>query len=137
MGRRPDGCVRENDARVLNLQDGSRSERLALRVMQLGALAVVFAATSNAVFDLDRFFVPKEIVLHVTAFLAGILTARRIARTIGGRVDRLLLLFLLLSAVSAALATNRWAGLRALAISGSGVVLFWTARALRNAGLAP
>ena len=51
-------------------------------------------------------------------------------------IDKLLAAYLLLSAISAALATNRWLGFRALAISGSGVLLFWTARALAEAGLA-
>src|SRR5688572_12531759 len=102
-------------------------ERLALRVMQLGAIAIAIAATTHGELDLDRFLVPKELVLHVTAAIAGLLTlrARRFAP-----ID------LLLSAASAALATNPWLAVRAVAISTSGVVLFWSARAVRDAGLA-
>lgn len=109
-------------------------ERLALRVLQLGTVAVVIAATTHRQFDLDRFLVTKELVLHVTAALAGLLTLRMPRRF--GTVDLLLILYLVLSAVSAIFATNPWLAGRALAISVSGVVLFWSARALRDAGLA-
>ncbi len=111
-------------------------ERLALRVMQFGAIAVILAATRQKVFDLDRFLAPKELVLLVTAVLAGLLTLRVFRRDVTGRVDRLLLVYLLLSGVSAALATNRWVGLRALAVSAAGVAIFWAARGLRTSGLA-
>src|SRR5438477_4597205 len=107
-------------------------KQLALRVMQIGAVAVVLAATTDTAFDLDRFLVPKELVLHLTAVIAGLLTLRGAVRS---KTDRLLIIYLLLSAISAAFATNRWLGLRGLAISASAIVLFWAARALREAGL--
>ncbi len=106
--------------------------RGALRVMQLGAIAVVLVVAILYVFELDRFFVPKELVLHLTALIAGYAATR----TVMTRVDRLLALFLLLSALSALFATNYWLAMRALAISVSGVVIFWIARALRDGGLA-
>ncbi|HEV2147651.1 MAG TPA: hypothetical protein VGR37_09645, partial [Longimicrobiaceae bacterium] len=102
----------------------SRAERLALRVLQLGALAVVLAAATYRVFELDRFFVPKEAVLHLTAFLAGILALGSARRTRAAGVDALLLGFLLLGGISALFATNPWAAVRALAISVSGVAVF-------------
>src|SRR3954454_16210831 len=98
--------------------------RAAVVVIVIGAIAVVLVASPRAIFDLDRFFVPKELVLHVTAALAGLLTLRRM------RPDWLLTAFLGLSALSALLATNKWLGFRALAVSVSGVVLFWAARTL-------
>ena len=107
----------------------SLSDRLALRILQLGAICVVLAATTHRLFDLDRFLVPKELVLHVTAVLAGVLTIR------AARRDLFLLLFLLFSIVSAALATNHWLGARAIAVSASSVLLFWSARRVREAGL--
>src|SRR5260370_9242290 len=110
-------------------------ERLALRVMQIGAIAVVLAATTFNAFELDRFFVPKELSLHVTAVLAALLAFRAIRRVPMTRVDLLLVLSLGASVLSAAFATNRWLAMRALAISASGVLLFWTARALAAAGL--
>lgn len=109
-------------------------ERLALRVMQLGAIAIVIAATTHREFDLDRFLVPKELVLHVTAAVAGLLTLRAARRFT--MVDGLLVAYLLLSVVAAVFATNPWLAIRAVAVSASGIVLFWSARALRDAGLA-
>jgi O-antigen ligase len=106
--------------------------RVALVIIQIGAVAVVLVASPRTMFDLDRFLVPKELVLHLTALGAGLLTLRSMRRT---RLDWLLLGFLLLSGLSAVPATNKWLALRALAISASGVVLFWAARALGEAGL--
>lgn len=105
--------------------------RIVLFVIQLGAIAVVLAASPRTLFDLDRFLVPKELALHATAVIAGVFSWRAMRRT---RLDWLLLGFLALSATSALLATNKWLGLRALAISASGIVLFWAARAVRDAG---
>lgn len=105
--------------------------------MQIGAIAVVVAATIRKDFELDRFFVPKELVLHLTAVVAAIATWGALRRLTRSRVDLLLLGFLLLGAISAALATNPWLAARALAISVSGALLFWVGRALREAGLGP
>lgn len=104
--------------------------RAAVRVIQAGAVAVGLAATSWLAFDLDRFFVPKELVLHVTAFLAALFVFRRAAvKTV------LFDVFLLLSALSALFATNRWLGFRGLAISVSGVLLFRAGVALQPRAL--
>ncbi|HMC23827.1 MAG TPA: O-antigen ligase family protein [Thermoanaerobaculia bacterium] len=111
------------------------AERLALPVVQAGAVAVVLVALLNAAFDLDRFLVPKELALHGTAVLVGLLAFRAIRRTIGGRIDLMIVIYLLLSALSAVMATNRWLGIRALAVSASGIVLLWIARGLKDAGL--
>lgn len=111
------------------------AERLALRIIQLGAIAVVLVASTYRIFELDRFLIPKELALHATAVAAGFLTLGALRRTVMTSVDRLLLVYLLLGALSVAAATNRWLGLRALAISVSAIVLFWAARALRQAGL--
>ncbi len=108
-------------------------ERGALRVVQLGAVAIVLAVSPREVFDLDRFLVPKELVLHATVFIAGWLVLRRIALT---RIDWLLLGYLALSALSVVFAANIWIGMRAVGLSASAVMLFWIARALRDVGLA-
>ena len=52
------------------------------------------------------------------------------------RIDLLLASYLLLGVVAALFATNPWLAIRAIAISVSGVVIFWIARCLREAGLA-
>jgi hypothetical protein len=111
----------------------TRTDRIALRVLQLGAIAVVLAASTFRAFELDRFFIPKELVLHLTAVLAGLLTFRRVRFA---RVDWLLSGFLLLGVLSTLFATNTWLAIRAVAITASALVLFWTARVLRDAGLA-
>lgn len=113
----------------------TRAERIALRVLQLGALAAVLTVSTYRVFELDRFFVPKEVVLHLTSAVAAFFVVRSFGRTDFRKIDLLLVAFLLLGAASTVFATNPWAAGRALAISVSSVALFWIARALRNAGL--
>jgi O-antigen ligase len=115
--------------------EATGAQRLALRVVQAGAVAVVLAAATYKVFELDRFFIPKELTLHLTALLAGLLALAAARRAEPTRGDLAFAGFLALSAASAALAQNPWAGTRALAVSVSGLVLFWTARALARAGL--
>ena len=112
------------------------AERLALRVLQLGAIAVVLAVSPRHIFDLDRFLVPKELALHATALLGAIFGWRALRRITLTRVDKLLLGYLLLGALSALFATNRWLGLRAFAVSASAVLILWLARGLSEAGLA-
>lgn len=106
----------------------------ALRVLQIGAVAIVFAASTHVSYDLDRFLVPKELVLHLTAALAGVCAWRSIAIS---RRDLALLEFMALSVLSALFATNYWLAGRALAVSASAVMLFFVARAVRTAGRAP
>jgi O-antigen ligase len=115
---------------------GTHTERIALRMFQAGAIAVVLAAAPYKSFDLDRFFVPKELVLHLTALAVAVLCLLRARRLALGRVDQLLGLFLALGLASALFATNSWLAERAIAISLSGAACFWSARALARAGLA-
>ena len=110
--------------------------RTALFVLAFGAVAVVLAATPFKSFDLDRYFVPKELVLHLCALTAVFLCAAGARRFSLSLVDALLAAFLVSSVVSALLSANYWLAQRALAISISGAVLFWTASALRRAGMA-
>lgn len=114
----------------------SLPERAALRVLQFGAIAVVLAAAPYKAFDLDRFFVPKELVLHATALAATLLCLPRARRLGLGRVDQLLALFLAVGVLSALFATNWWLAGRAVAVSLSGAACFWSARAVSRAGLA-
>lgn len=111
-----------------------RANPVPLRVLQVGALAVVLVVSTFHVFELDRFFVPKELALHLTAVTGAMFAARSIVRAGATRVDLLLLGCTLLSAISAAFATNSWVAIRAVAITASGTLLFWIARAVREAG---
>ncbi len=96
---------------------------------------MVLAATTYKSFDLDRYFVPKELVLHLCAAAAALLCLRGCKRLTLSAVDVLIAGFLVASVVSASFATNRWVAERALAISCSGAALFWVASALRRDGL--
>lgn len=112
----------------------STRDRVALAVLSCGAVAVVLAAVPYKAFDLDRYFVPKELVLHVVAAVAALAVVAGCRTLTLTAVDWLLGGFLVASMMSAALATNLWNAERALAISLSGALLFWTAGALRRAG---
>src|ERR1041384_1442899 len=86
----------------------SGRERLALLLVQIGVVLVVLIALPYKTFDLDRFFVPKELVLHATATIAALLCLagrRRLELTLA---DVCLAGFLGLSLISATLAQNWW-----------------------------
>jgi O-antigen ligase len=110
-------------------------DRLTLHVLQLGAIAVVLAALPYKAFDLDRYFVPKELVLHSCAAIAALVCIRNRNRITVTAVDVILAAFLVSSAVSMLFAINLWAAERAFAISLSGAALFWVAASLRRVGL--
>ena len=103
--------------------------------LSLGAVAVVLLAAPSALFDLDRFAVPKELALQVTALgallLLGVTSAER-ATLVAAEVP--LIGFVGWSALSALLATNRWLGLRALAVTVAGVLLFRAGRRVAAEG---
>ncbi|MDB4881023.1 MAG: hypothetical protein JWL60_2469 [Gemmatimonadetes bacterium] len=111
------------------------SDRAAAYALQAGAIAVVLVAAPYKLFDLDRFFVPKELVLHLTALVAGVLCVARARQWRMSRTDELLALFLALGLVSALFATNWWLAGRAVAVSVSGAVCFWSARTVARRGL--
>ena len=109
--------------------------RLALSILALGSVAVMLAASLYKPFDLDRYFVAKELVLHVCAASAALLCLVRCRRVALSMVDLMLVGFLLTGLVSSLFALNGWVAQRAWAVSFSGAVLFWTASVLRRAGL--
>ncbi len=109
--------------------------RAALNVLRVAAVAIVLAAATYKAFDLDRYFVPKELVLHLAAALAALFCLSGCKRITLGGVDLALVGFLIAGIVSAAGADNHWAAERALAISFSGAALYWSASALRRNGL--
>jgi len=110
-------------------------ERLALRVIQVGVILAVLAVSPRHVFDLDRFLVPKELVLHGTALLAALFAWPAIRRVGVSRSDKLLAIYLGLGLISTLFATNRWLGWRAFAVSVSSVLLLLVSRGLRESGL--
>lgn len=106
----------------------------ALRCLQTGAVVVVLIATLHRAYELDRFLIPKELVLNLTALLAGVAGLARLRRVKPQPVDFVLIPYLVVSGVSAVLATNVWLGFRAAAVSVAGALLFWLARALAREG---
>ena len=118
----------------VNPPGAATGDKLALRILQLGGPAIVLAATPYKPFDLDRYFVPKELMLLVCAAVAAFVIARRLARVSLTTVDLALVVFLVTGLGSAVLATNPWAAERAMAISAAGAALFWSASSVRRAG---
>lgn len=104
--------------------------RTATLVLQAGLLAVVVAALPYKLFELDRYFVPKELVLHVSALLLAVGLLARTRWRPGNLVDALLALFLGWSVVSALFAPNYWLAQRAVSLSLSSAVIFWAARSI-------
>ena len=114
----------------------TRAPRAAAMLLALGTVAVVLVAAPYKAFELDRFFVPKELVLHLTALVAGSIALARTPRVAILPEDLALGAWLALGAASAAFATNPWLAMRALGVSVSSVVLFWTARTVAQASRA-
>src|SRR5205085_12255646 len=97
-----------------------RADRAALVLVQAGAIAVVLASLPYKAFDLDRYFVPKELALHIAALGAAMCILLPRGRLSLARVDWLLIAYLALSTVSAVFAENRWPSTRPLPIPVSG-----------------
>ena len=124
---------------------GGKATAISCGALIAGASLVVLGALPYKVFDLDRYFVPKELILHGTALIAVVaaLTALKLSAATRGsrpdgmpltRTDTLLVSFLALSTASAMLATNHWVAERSLAISASGLGVFWAAQSVAAAG---
>jgi O-antigen ligase len=107
----------------------------AIRVLlQAGVILVVLATFPYKVFELDRYFVAKELVLNIAAVLVAVLLLTRRRSLSFDLADALLGFFLLWSAASALFATNYWLAQRSLGVSVSGAVIFWGARSVAERG---
>ena len=107
---------------------------IALAALMIGALAVVLAAAPFRAFELDRFFVPKELALHATALVAAMACLWGAREIVADRVDTVLAAFAALCIVSAIFASNHWLALRGVAVTLSGLAIFWCSRAIGEAG---
>jgi O-antigen ligase len=113
----------------------SMIDRATSLLMQLGVIAVMVIALIYKPFELDRYFVPKELVFNSVGLIAGIALFAHRRKISLGFADIALVFFLAWSAFSAVFATNFWLAQRALAISVSSVLVFWAARRIaRNGG---
>jgi O-antigen ligase len=102
--------------------------KTATRFLQAGLVAVVVVALPYKIFELDRYFVPKELVLNVVALIAGVMLVLRAREMKIDFADKLLALFLLWSLASALFATNLWLAQRALGLSVASAMIFWSSR---------
>src|SRR5918999_5337860 len=114
----------------------TRPEWVAAGVLIIGAFAVVLAALPYKAFDLERFYIPKELALFVTAAAAAVCLLDRARQLAVGWVDVLLAAWLALTIASAAAASNWWLATRAVGVSLAGATTFWVARALGRTQLA-
>lgn len=111
------------------------ANRVSAILLQVGVVAVIIAAAPYKLFELDRYFVPKELAVHLVALLIAVaLIVRRRSISID-LPDALIGLFLAWSAASALFATNHWAAQRALGLSVSSALIFWGARRLGTLGM--
>lgn len=104
------------------------SQRATSLLIQIGLVAVVVAVLPYKLFELDRYFVAKELVLHVVALVIAAAFLARERTAVVDTADALLALFLIWSAASALLATNHWLAQRSLGVSVSSAMVFWAAR---------
>jgi len=110
------------------------ADRAIRFLLQAGVILVVVVALPYKIFELDRYFVPKELVLNVAALLVAIMLLTKLRSLSFDIVDGLLALFLLWSAASSVFATNYWLAQRSLGVSVAGVVIFWGARSVAERG---
>jgi O-antigen ligase len=110
------------------------SNRVATVVLQLGIIAVVFAALPYKLFELDRYLVPKELVLHVVALVLAVVVLARARTMQADTADKLLAVFLIVSGFSAVFATSYWLAQRALSLSIASAIVFWATRRLGAEG---
>src|SRR4051812_10509780 len=88
----------------------------------------MLAALPYKIFELDRYFVPKELILNVVALIIGITLVLRAREMKVDLADKLLALFLAWSLASAIFATNHWLAQRALGLSIASAMVFWASR---------
>ena len=110
------------------------ADRTIRTLIQLGVVFAVVVALPYKLFELDRYFVPKELVLHAAALLVALFLLARRRSLSFDLTDGLLVLFLLWSTASALFATNHWLAQRALGVSVSSAIVFWGARSVSERG---
>lgn len=117
------------------MRAGRSGGLIILLAITAGALASVLLVLSYRSFDLDRFFVPKELALHIAALISGVVALAGSDRLRLSRADIALIFWLALSILSALFATNHWLAARAVAVTVSGATIFWSARRAAGSGL--
>jgi putative inorganic carbon (HCO3(-)) transporter len=114
-------------------QEFDLNDSLVRRALLAGFVLCVIAIAPGDAPDPERFTLPKELLLHLTAFGTGLFALHTAAALSADSLDELLAGFLVLQALSAlTAATNPWLSLRMAGLNFSGATLFWVARSRRN-----
>lgn len=108
----------------------SWTTRWSVHLLGLGLAMGVLAALPAAPSDLDRFQLPKELVMHGSVWAALLLARPRAWEWPSRAIRTALLLLVLGSAVSALLAVNPWLGLRATMLTTTATIAFLLAHHL-------
>src|SRR6185436_14855231 len=111
------------------------ADRAIRLIIQAGVILAMIIALPYKLFELDRYFVPKELVLHAAALVIALVLVVRRRSLSFDIVDGLIAFFLLWSVASALFATNHWVAQRSLAISISSAIVFWGTRAAARGGI--
>lgn len=101
---------------------------LGVGLLTLGALGTALGAVRAPLFDLDRFSVPKELALHLTALSGALLVLVGRRRVEVGVIEAGFLVLAAWTVLSGLGATNHWLALRSTGVTVSGVVVLLTAR---------
>lgn len=110
------------------------TDRAAKILLAIGFIAVILVALAYKPFELDRYFVPKELVLHIVAVICGIALFLHRRKVSLGVTDIMLIVFLGMSGLSAMFAANYWLAQRALGLSVSSALVFWATRRIARGG---
>ncbi len=109
-------------------------DRTTKGLLELGLLAVMLTALVYKPFELDRYFIPKELVLNIAGLIAAVALFARRRSLAFDTTDLLLVVFLAWSAVSSLFATNYWLAQRAIGLSLSSALIFWASRRIARGG---
>ncbi|MDQ6717082.1 MAG: O-antigen ligase family protein [Gemmatimonadota bacterium] len=102
--------------------------KTAARLLQAGVVVAMLVALPYKIFELDRYFVPKDLILNTVALVAGLMLVIRAKEMKVDLADKLLALFVVWSLASAIFATNHWLAQRALGLSIASAMVFWASR---------
>jgi O-antigen ligase len=99
-----------------------------------GLLLCISIVMRGRSLGIDRFTLPKEFVIALTAFGAGIVGAMRARIVRIDRIDLCLTGFLIWTIIATFGALNSWWALRGLFLLIAGIAVFWISRSLRDRG---
>ncbi len=126
------------DAATLDFAAAARwPARAASHVLGVGLILAVIIALPLAPTDLDRHQLPKETVVHLATWLAVLLARPVPLRGLRPAARWAVGAFLLITVVSALLASNGWLALRAASLVVTGAAAFFTARQVAAEGFGP